>query len=411
MNILVITQLYPQPDDIGDNKPTHTVEYFARVWESEGHNVIIMHCPSKFPLVFYYIPTRIKNILGASTSNIIPSLASRKKLKREEFGITVYRLPMLKYFPGMGYSKQKIEIQVEKIEKLIKIHKFIPDLIAGHFANPSAELVARLTKKYPNAKSSIVFHNDCNRKNIKKYHISNYIKEIGAVGARSIIEAKSIKTLLNLNRQPFLCFSGVPDDAVKTAEKQCIKQDFSNGIKHIFVGSLIARKHLKSTIKAFIKRGTRSSTLEIIGGGPEEKKLKAMVAKNKANNMITFSGRIPRLNVLQRMKGAHIFTLISEGETYGMVYIEAMLQGCIVIASRGGGFDGIIQDRINGFICNPGDAEMLESIYQRIEDMTIDERNEMGQRAIDLAIHLSEKEVADNYLRDIFCYKNNNWKE
>ena len=53
------------------------------------------------------------------------------------------------------------------------------------------------------------------------------------------------------------------------------------------------------------------------------------------------------------MKNAQIFTLISDNETFGMVYIEAMLQGCLVIASKGGGFDGIIQDGINGFICNP----------------------------------------------------------
>ncbi len=405
MNILVITQLYPQLDDIGDNKPTRTVEYFAKVWENEGHKVVVMHCPSKFPLVFYFIPTRIKNILGGSSSNIIPSLASRKRLKREEFGITVYRLPMLKFFPGMGYSKRKMEMQVKNIEKLIKAEKFIPDLIVGHFANPSAELVAIIAKQYPNAKSSIVFHHDCTKRNIKKYRIDNCIKEIGAVGVRSVIEAKSVKLLLNLDKEPFLCYSGVPNDAVEAAEIQCSKQYFDSGIKHIFVGSLIARKHLESTIKAFIKRGTLGSTLEVIGGGPEEEKLKALVTKIKADKIVTFAGRIPRVSVLKKMKEAQIFTLISEGETYGIVYIEAMLQGCIVIASRGSGFDGIIQDGVNGFICNPGDAEMLESIYQRIEDMTVGERNAMGQSAINLAVHFSEKEVADNYLHNIICYQ------
>lgn len=38
-----------------------------------------------------------------------------------------------------------------------------------------------------------------------------------------------------------------------------------------------------------------------------------------------------------------MFTLISDDETYGMVYIEAMLQGCLTIASRKGGFDGIMK--------------------------------------------------------------------
>ena len=49
MNILIITQLYPQPDDVGDNKPTKTVEYFAKEWIKEGHRVVLVQSPSKFP--------------------------------------------------------------------------------------------------------------------------------------------------------------------------------------------------------------------------------------------------------------------------------------------------------------------------------------------------------------------------
>ena len=49
MNILMITQLYPQPDDTGDNKPTRTVEYFAKEWVKEGHKVIVIHCPMRHP--------------------------------------------------------------------------------------------------------------------------------------------------------------------------------------------------------------------------------------------------------------------------------------------------------------------------------------------------------------------------
>ena len=87
MRILIITQLYPQPDDVGDNKPTKTVEYFAKEWVKEGHKVIVAHCPSKFPFVFYLIPPAIKNKLAGATSNIFPSLSSRRQLRRKEFGI------------------------------------------------------------------------------------------------------------------------------------------------------------------------------------------------------------------------------------------------------------------------------------------------------------------------------------
>ncbi len=400
MNILVITQLYPQPDDVGDNKPTRTVEYFAKEWVKMGHKVIVVHCPSRFPFAFYLIPPKIKNKLAGATSNIFPPLSSRKKLRREEFGITVYRFPMLKMLPGNGYSKKAMLSQANETSKCLEKEGFKPDLVVGHFANPSTELTAILAKRY-NAKSSIVFHHDCTEANLIKYRLKENVANIGAVGARSVIEAGEVKKRLNLNSTPFICYSGAPNDAVQAAKKVCDKQEFSQGIRHIYVGSLIKRKHLDVVIKAFLNTADEKDTLTVVGGGPEEETLHKLVVELKAENKVQFTGRIPRAEVLQKMSDAQVFTLISHGETYGMVYIEAMLQGCLTIASKGEGFDGIIRDGVNGFLCEPGNQKDLEAVYMRIKGMTTEERNKVGQAAIDLAVHFSEKEVAARYLQDI----------
>lgn len=400
MNILVITQLYPQPDDMGDNKPTRTVEYFAKEWVKAGNKVIVTHCPSKFPFLFYLIPPQIKNKLAGVTSNIFPPLSSRKKIVREEYGIKVYRFPMLKIFPGNGYSTGKMQSQAKEICYYLEKEAFIPDLVIGHFANPSTELTAIIAEKYK-AKSSIVFHHDCTEVNIKKYRICENIKKIGAIGARSFIEAQEIEQRLKLSKTPFICYSGVPNDAVQVAKKVCDKHDFSKGIRHIYVGSLIKRKHLDVVIKAFLNSSKKNDTLTVVGGGPEEERLRKLVSELNAWDRIIFTGRIPREKVLEKMGEAQVFTLISHGETFGMVYFEAMLQGCLTIASKDGGFDGLIQDEVNGFICKPGNQKNLEDVYRRIVNLTKEERNKIGQAAIDTAIHYSEKEVADRYLDDI----------
>ena len=181
----------------------------------------------------------------------------------------------------------------------------------------------------------------------------------------------------------------------------CEKQDFSEGIRHIYVGSLIKRKHLDVVIKAFLNTAGENDTLTVVGGGPEEESLRKLAIELKAGNQVAFTGRIPRNEVLDRMGEAQVLTLISHGETFGMVYIEAMLQGCLTIASKDGGFDGLIQDGVNGFICEPGDQKALERVFKRIAAMTTEERNKIGQAAIDTAIHYSEREVAERYLNDI----------
>jgi len=400
VNILVITQMYSQPDDVGDNKPTKTVNYFVKEWTVSRHKVVVMHCSSKFPLAMYLMPSFIKYKFAGRISTMVPPIASRKELVRDENGATIYRLPMLKVIPGQAYSEGKMKAHARKIEKKLDKIEFLPDVVIGHFANPSLELVANVAEHY-NAKSSIVFHHDCTDMNIEKYRIDKLITRIGAVGARSVVEANEVKQKLNLQNMPFVCCSGAPNDAVEAAEKICQKQDFSNGIKYIYVGSLIKRKHLDAVIRVFVSRSKEQDSLKVVGGGPEEENLKALVNELNTENRVSFTGRISREETLKQMKEAQIFTLISDGETYGMVYIEAMLHGCLVIASKGGGFDGIVVDGVNGFICNPGDAEMLRNIYERIENMTSEERNTIGQRAIDTAIHYSEKQVAERYLNDI----------
>lgn len=400
MNILVITQMYSQPDDVGDNKPTKTVNYFVKEWVAMGHNVVVMHCPSKFPIALYLLPTSVKEKFARRISTMVPPIESRKELEREENGAKVYRLPMLKMKPGQAYSTSAIKMQVIKIEKILERLSFKPDLVLGHFANPSLELVANLAEFY-NAKSSIVFHHDCTESSIKKYRIKENVKRVGAIGVRSIIEAHQVQKRLNMKSLPFVCCSGAPNDAVQVAKIVCDKQDFSKGIRHIYVGSLIKRKHLDIVIKAFLKTADEKDSLMVVGGGPEEEVLRKLVVDLNGEKKVIFTGRVPREEVLQRMGDAQVFTLISHDETYGMVYIEAMLQGCLTIASKGGGFDGIIQDGVNGFICEPGDQAALENMYKRISKMSTEERNRIGQTAINTAVHYSEREVAERYLNDI----------
>ncbi len=400
MNILVITQMYSQPDDVGENKPTKTVNYFVKEWTAMGHDVVVAHCPSKFPVILYLLPTSIKEKFSGRISTMVPPIESRKELIREENGAKVYRLPMLKMKPGQAYSATAMTRQANRIKKLLDGQNFKPDLVLGHFANPSTELVADLAEYYK-AKSSIVFHHDCTENGIEKYRIRENVARIGAIGARSIIEANQIKVRLKLDKLPFVCCSGAPNDAVQAAKKICRKQDFGSGIRHIFVGSLIKRKHLDVVVRAFLNSAGENDTLTVVGGGPEEETLKALVRELNAEDRIVFTGRVSREEVLKRMGDAQVFTLISHGETYGMVYIEAMLQGCLTIASKGEGFDGIIQDGVNGFICEPGDQMALEKVYKRIAEMSTEERNKIGQTAIDTASHYSEREVADRYLNDI----------
>ncbi|MEH2957562.1 glycosyltransferase [Candidatus Merdisoma sp. JLR.KK006] len=404
MNILLVTQIYPEPDDGKGYEATRTVEYFAKEWVEIGHRVVVVHCPSRFPFIYYMMPEFLKNEIRKRTYILVPTWSSTKTFHRQEYGIDIYRQPMRKWIPSQAYTKHTMSRQCRAIGKILEEINFVPDLVAGHFSNPSTELVSRLSKIYY-AMSSIVFHNDCSAKNIKKYRIRENIEGIRAVGARSVLEAVSIKEQLGLQKTPFICYSGVPNDAVEVNDKICSKQDYKDGIRFLYAGGLVQKKHVDAVIKAYSRLREKHREIElslkIIGGGSEEEELRELVLKLNLTDSVCFTGRQPRKEVLNEMKNVQIFTMISQGETFGMVYLEAMLQGCIVIASKGGGFDGIIEDGINGFLCATGDAQMLENIYEQIIGLDAKQRNLIGQRAIDTAMQYSERAVAQRYLNDV----------
>ena len=85
----------------------------------------------------------------------------------------------------------------------------------------------------------------------------------------------------------------------------------------------------------------------MIGDGKERKTLE------KIDKNVKFLGSLPHDKVLEKMRENDIFVLPSVGETFGMVYLEAMASGCITVCTKGDGVDGIIKNGENGFLVEP----------------------------------------------------------
>ena len=93
--------------------------------------------------------------------------------------------------------------------------------------------------------------------------------------------------------------------------------------------------------------------------------------------------------------------MISANETFGLVYLEAMSVGCITIASRNEGFDGIIKDGVNGFLCEAGNVNELQTIIDRIVEMTPEELQRISNNAIQTAQNMTDKIVAKQYIMNL----------
>lgn len=395
MNILVLTGTYPQPDD-GVVSATYTVQYFCEQWVKEGHNVLVIHNSSKFPKIYYYIVGNFSQKLAAKVGFNIPNIQSCKKIERNEKGVTVFRIPMLKIIPHSVFLKKQITSQVKQIVDILGKNKFEPDVMISHWVNPQLDLLLELKKIYP-VRTSLVFHGDCNEANIHKHNIRIKINEIDAIGCRSLSYAKEVQKRLGLSKLPFVCYSGIPDNLISE------KVDYRKYKKHfVYVGRLVKYKNVDAIIKALnIAFPDRNYLLDIIGSGGEFNNLKQLAKEFGIENNICFHGQLSRDKVFEIIKKAECFTMISDNEVFGMVYIEAMAMGCITIASKGGGVDGVIVDGENGFLCQEGNYSELAEIYRKIDSMTDDEKNLLSKKAIKTASNYTDSKIAKMYLNNV----------
>lgn len=100
--------------------------------------------------------------------------------------------------------------------------------------------------------------------------------------------------------------------------------------------------------------------LVFIGGGPEEEALKAQCRSLELSSRVSFTGHIPKLEVLKLMHHGSMFVFASKTETQGLVILEAMGAGLPVVAVRATGVDEVVADGVEGFLCE-------ESVYEFCE--------------------------------------------
>ncbi len=119
----------------------------------------------------------------------------------------------------------------------------------------------------------------------------------------------------------------------------------------------------------------------------------------KGRGEVVFMGHLSHEEVLKKMSESDIFILPSVNETFGMVYLEAMAEGCITVCTKGDGIDGIIKDSENGFLT---EVDKVEETIQRILDYK--DKNAILENTYNTVLAFNERDLAEQYLQSItFC--------
>ncbi len=115
--------------------------------------------------------------------------------------------------------------------------------------------------------------------------------------------------------------------------------------------------------------------IQILGGGPEEKKLKDLAKELKIYDTVQFLGHIDQEKIYDYLAEADIFVRPSRTEGLGISFLEAMGAGLPIIATAVGGIPDFLGDGETGLFCkvdNPKD--LADKIDRLIKDEELAKR-------------------------------------
>lgn len=402
MNILLLSTIYPIPGP--GNRGTKVCHFFAQEWAKMGHNVRVISIQAVYPRPFYWAAKLMGGFIASKTGAVFYTKRDSTVSHYVMDGIPITSIPMYKPVPHGKFTDKAVKNAIAEIISDNGNSGFVPDAIAGHFVNPQFELLDALKTHYNGkCKTALIYHLPAEIKMAKDVYGPNYSKYLNSVdvlGFRNEALRREFIASEGDRHNTFICYSGIPEDFITPSNSHVFIGSKIQGF--IYVGEMIERKHPAQILDALhIVYPEGNFHINYVGNGQQ---IDAILEKAKGygwEEQVSILGRIPRDEIKARYDEAQCMIMISEGEAYGLVYLEAMARGCITIASRNEGFDGVIKDGENGFLCEAGNYEELAQIIERINALSTEERMTISENAIKTAKWLTDYNAAKMYIDDV----------
>lgn len=396
--ILVLTSIYP-----GDDVPkgfTSVVHYFTKEWVKMGYFVRVIHCCTYFPSAYYMAPKWLRDMVQNRFGIALPEKRLDKELEYDIEGVSVYRLPMKKLIPMSSFSEGTLKSACSLADKYLQEKSFIPDYIISHWVNPQLFLMSYL-KHVTKAVTTMVLHETGSNISSSFANWKELVSDVDVWGYRSLPIKSNFEKEFGVKSRSFRCFSGIPEYYTNNV----VHRDGVFHDRFVQVGLLMDRKFPNRTIDAInLVYKNKDYSLSFVGDGAMRDALEKQITNLDAREKIKVLGRLPRQEIIPLLDQSDVFILISRDEVFGLVYIEAMSRGCIVVASREEGMEGIIVNGKNGFLCEAGNAEELASVIVYIRSLSNQERMAISDAAIATSQLLTDVKVAKNYIETVVDY-------
>lgn len=226
-----------------------------------------------------------------------------------------------------------------RIKKLFKraVRDYgMPDLIYAHFTYPSGYIARELAEKHQ-IPLMVMEHGGF----YMRKQVAPYLRKL----LTDTMNRSKLFACVSEAQRKFLYKWSESDKEIKIINNMIDDRfryfPLEKGRKFTFfsAGNLYKVKRMDVLINAFCQTFSPEEEviLKIAGEGGERQLLEGLIKKNNRENQIHLLGRLNRDEMLDEYKRCNVFSLVSEHESFGIAYREAMAVGRPVISSDNGG--------------------------------------------------------------------------
>lgn len=296
------------------------------------------------------------------------------------------------------FADVSVSVDTEKLETLLDRENF--DII--HFHEPWIPILSRQILTRSKAIHIATFHAAMSERRTSRTvekvitpYTKSIFKYVDVMTAVSPTATNYVSTLTT--RKLMIVPNGI--DLAKYKAGPEIKSDAKTKTI-LYIGRLEKRKGVKYLISAFDRLSTEDHNYRLIiaGDGPDRSKLEDQVERNSTRG-VTFLGYIDEATKLKLLREAHVYCSPAlYGESFGIVLLEAMASGCIIVAGNNSGYENVLQDRGQLSLVNPKDEiEFARRLKLLASDDAL--RKAWREWALDYVKNFDYSNVVDEYVK------------
>jgi len=147
------------------------------------------------------------------------------------------------------------------------------------------------------------------------------------------------------------------------------------GPAFLFVSRLNRLKRADLLIRALATPEGAGIPIVLAGAGEEQPALERLAAELGVAGRVTFAGRLTDAQLIEQLAGCRAVVFPPFQEDYGFVTVEAFASRRPVVTCRdSGGPAELVQDGVNGFVCDPAPESLARALRALADDDALAER-------------------------------------